>query len=310
MIPTYNQSKYIAQAIQSAQQIDYENLEIVVSDDCSTDNTEEVVVQFLNDKRVKYFKNEPNLGRVANYRKTLYEYASGDYVLNLDGDDWLEDTSFINDAMKLFDENLEVSCVLGDRKNYNEKENTFRLFTNKDNPYIKSIMKGNDFFINYPKINFIFSHFSCIYRRDLAKKLNFYSKDIVSSDIESIMKLYIGNKVGYIPKVVGVWRAHSSNESYTRDVKGIIENLSKYDGSFEIAKDKKIFSDKVLKSWLFNMKKSNLSQDILYEFRSFGLIKSPYFIYKIVKYDIILSLVSFTLALKKIYTKVLKKDKK
>ena len=44
----------------------------------------------LNTSKIK------NLGRVGNYRKTLYEYSSGDYVLNLDGDDWLLDTNFYN----------------------------------------------------------------------------------------------------------------------------------------------------------------------------------------------------------------------
>jgi glycosyltransferase involved in cell wall biosynthesis len=72
MIPTYNQAKYISKAIESALNIDYPNIEVIVSDDCSTDNTEEVVSKYLSDDRFKYIKNEKNLGRVV----TIYPFCA------------------------------------------------------------------------------------------------------------------------------------------------------------------------------------------------------------------------------------------
>lgn len=309
MIPTYNQSKYIGQAIQSAQKIEYENLEIIVSDDNSIDDTQEVVSKFMDDKRIKYFKNEPNLGRVANYRKTLYEYATGDYVLNLDGDDWLLESNFFSEAVKLLNSNEKISCVLGDRKNYYESKKQYITLTNKENISVSSLMDGNDFFINYPNIGFIFSHFSCLYRRSLAINLNFYSKDIVSSDIESILKLYLDSDVAYIPKIVGVWRAHESNTSYTRNIQQTIENLSKYNAAYDMAKEKKLFDMDKLDDWLLDMKKSNLSQDILYEFRSFSLQKSIFFLYYIFRYDKKLALLSLIMAFRKGIIKILNKGK-
>ncbi|MGC8706738.1 MAG: glycosyltransferase family 2 protein, partial [Desulfurella sp.] len=82
-IPAYNQAKYIKQAIDSALNQDYPNLEVIVSDDASLDDTRQIVKEY-NDKRLKYYRNEKNIGRVANHRKLLYEYATGEYVLNLD----------------------------------------------------------------------------------------------------------------------------------------------------------------------------------------------------------------------------------
>ena len=80
IIPTYNQSKYIKKAIQSALNQDYNNLEVVVSDDNSNDNTFEIVkpllLQHIN---LKYFKNPRNIGRVANYNKVLNEYRITSY---------------------------------------------------------------------------------------------------------------------------------------------------------------------------------------------------------------------------------------
>jgi len=306
MIPTYNQAKYIEKAIESALSIDYQNLEVIVSDDCSTDNTKEVVSKYLADKRFQYIKNEKNLGRVGNYRKTLYEYATGDYILNLDGDDWLLESDFFSEALKVLDENEKVSCVFGDRQNYNELNNSYKTFSNKNNPYVNTIMDGNDFFINMPKIKFIFSHLACLYRRELALKLNFYNVNIVSSDSQSIMKLYINHHIGYLPYFVGVWRAHNSNASYSRKIDETLKNLSKYHEAFDIAKKSNIFNSNDLDNWLRKSIIGNLSQDILYEFRSFSFKKTPIFIYKIFKYDFVISLKSFGEAIKKILNKVVK----
>jgi glycosyltransferase involved in cell wall biosynthesis len=263
MIPTYNQARYVGKAIESALSQAYSNIEVVVSDDCSSDNTQEIVKKYITDDRVKYFRNEQNLGRVANYRKTLYKYASGNYVLNLDGDDWLLESNFITKAVNLLDKNKNMSCVLGDRQNFYEEIGEYKIFSNKHKPYVKEIMDGNQFFINNAKICFFFSHFSSIYRRELALKLDFYSKDILSSDFESICKLYVGRNVGYLPIEVGVWRSHKTNAT-NLDMEKKIENLEKFDYLYEFVLDKKTFTKKRLDKWLLENKSSLLSQEILY----------------------------------------------
>ena len=114
VIPTYNQQEVISQAIESAIAQDYQNLEIIVSDDNSTDETGQIARQYSLEYQgiVKYFYNPKNLGRVGNYRKALYEYASGDYALNLDGDDQLTDETFISKAIKLINGREEVKLVV------------------------------------------------------------------------------------------------------------------------------------------------------------------------------------------------------
>ncbi|MBK8519921.1 MAG: glycosyltransferase family 2 protein [Chitinophagaceae bacterium] len=57
-IPTYNNERYIADAITSAMAQDYPNLEILIADDASEDNTEQIVRSFCTDPRVHYFKNK------------------------------------------------------------------------------------------------------------------------------------------------------------------------------------------------------------------------------------------------------------
>lgn len=88
IMPSYNTAAFIADSIKSVLKQTYTNWELIIVDDCSTDNTDEVVSSF-DDSRIKFFKNDKNSGAAASRNKALKE-ASGDYVAFLDSDDlWL-----------------------------------------------------------------------------------------------------------------------------------------------------------------------------------------------------------------------------
>ena len=92
MIPTYNQKDYLRNTIISVINQDYDNIEIVISDDASTDDTESLVTEIIKDnpdRDIKYIRRTSNLGHIANYHDTLQNIVTGEYVLNLDGDDFL-----------------------------------------------------------------------------------------------------------------------------------------------------------------------------------------------------------------------------
>ena len=79
MIPTYNQQKYILRAIESALSQDYENIEIVIVDDNSPDETQAIVEAYLskkNDTRIRYFRNQENIGIIKN-RFTTVQVVNG-----------------------------------------------------------------------------------------------------------------------------------------------------------------------------------------------------------------------------------------
>jgi glycosyltransferase involved in cell wall biosynthesis len=77
-IPVYNGSEYIAESINSVLAQTYEDFQLIVCDNCSTDNTEEIVRSF-HDPRLKYVCNAENLGLVGNSNRCL-ELANGEYV--------------------------------------------------------------------------------------------------------------------------------------------------------------------------------------------------------------------------------------
>ncbi|MBE5934332.1 MAG: glycosyltransferase family 2 protein [Lachnospiraceae bacterium] len=86
IMPAYNCEKYIEKAIKSVLKQEV-NLELIIINDCSKDNLEEVVNKYIKDRRVVYIKNEANLG-VAMTRNKGVEMAQGEYIAFIDADDW------------------------------------------------------------------------------------------------------------------------------------------------------------------------------------------------------------------------------
>ena len=88
VMPTYNQGKYINEAIESVLAQTYGHLELIIIDDFSTDGTEKVVAQ-CQDDRVKYFRSD-NHKIIASSRNQGITLARGEYIAFLDSDDiWL-----------------------------------------------------------------------------------------------------------------------------------------------------------------------------------------------------------------------------
>lgn len=89
IMPSYNTAKYIKESIQSVLAQTYPDWELIIVDDCSTDNTDEVVQPFLSDERIKYFKNEKNSGAALTRNRAMRE-AQGEWIAFLDSDDlWM-----------------------------------------------------------------------------------------------------------------------------------------------------------------------------------------------------------------------------
>ena len=107
-IPTYNKSNYLKEAIQSVLNQTYQNYEIVIVDDCSTDNTKEIVESF-KDKRIQYYKLENNLRPPRSWNECV-KFSKGKFFAILPHDDFYE-PDFIKKTIQEFEENGEVGFV-------------------------------------------------------------------------------------------------------------------------------------------------------------------------------------------------------
>ncbi len=89
-ISCYNIEKYIGRAIDSVLNQNFDNYEIIVVDDCSTDNSMDEIKKYESDK-LKILKTEKNSGSVGTPRNVAIDNAKGEYIIFLDGDDTLYD---------------------------------------------------------------------------------------------------------------------------------------------------------------------------------------------------------------------------
>jgi glycosyltransferase involved in cell wall biosynthesis len=263
MIPTYNQAKYIYNTVISVINQDYDNLEIVISDDASTDNTEAVVRKIINEtpeRDIKYIKRTENIGNIANYHDTLQNVITGDYVLNLDGDDFFIDMTYIRSCVELIEQHSDIKLVFARQGTYFEKID--KIVYDKVNEKLPQIIDGNKFLINFPKGHTI-PHLTCLYRRKDAIELDFYSINIISSDWESILRLCINNKIGFINRHVGIWRRHVSNESRSINVNRLLENLKYITSVSSFARCNTNLTVRQLAKWKKKMLIRNLIREII-----------------------------------------------
>lgn len=219
MIATYNQASYIGKAVASALAQDHGNLKVIVSDDASTDATEEIL-KHISDRRFTYFRNEQNIGRVANYRKLLYELADADWVLCLDGDDHLTDPSFISFAIAEIQNAGEKNVLFFQGAHLIGNGRTLKNSKTRIKERSKSIL-AFEFFSSYFD-NRHFSHLATVYDRKAAIDGGFYSTDMISADVESFLRLCIKfhwKKVILSSRIAGVWVWHEHNLSQNADSK-------------------------------------------------------------------------------------------
>lgn len=99
IIPTYNRSFFVKQAIISILKQKNVSMEIIIGDDSSTDDTKNIVKTFI-DKRIKYFRNKERLGSSLNMRK-CFLHSLGNYIFLLGDDDFILDENTLFEVLKV-----------------------------------------------------------------------------------------------------------------------------------------------------------------------------------------------------------------
>lgn len=137
--PTYNCGKFIERTINSVLKQTYSNWEMIIVDDCSTDNTEKVVKKFKNDKRIRYIKLKENSG-AAVARTEAMKNAKGNFMAFLDSDDlWYEDK--LEKQLKfMIDNNYNFTCTAYEQIDENDKELNKIIKTKKKANYNRILL--------------------------------------------------------------------------------------------------------------------------------------------------------------------------
>ncbi len=119
LLAVYNDEKYIEESVQSIKNQTYENWELLIGFNGTTDSSKEIVIEFLSDERIKIFDFQNDKGKAKTLNKLL-KYSSGDWIALQDGDDiWLPK------KLEIQSEYFDDYDVIGTKCQYIDKDGNF-----------------------------------------------------------------------------------------------------------------------------------------------------------------------------------------
>lgn len=218
LIITYNSAKYIIETLESAKAQIYQNIELIISDDCSTDNTIEICNEWIDQNKGRFVRTEiittpKNTGIAANCNRGL-AVAKGVWVKYIAGDDTLAPTCIFDFISFVNSKEEEVVAVYGNMKLYNNTMVPSSFLQLKD--------YSNDLF-NRAKITAAEQYQlvlrrvwigapSTFLKRELLNNMGGWDEEMPYEDWPMFIKINAeGYKIHYINKVVVNYRIHSKS---------------------------------------------------------------------------------------------------
>lgn len=214
-IPTYNSGDFIEETLKSIIEQTYKNIEIIIGDNASTDNTYDIVQKFQKiDSRIKYYKNEINLGYSGNCNK-LISMAKGDYVAIYHSDD-IYDLKIVEKEVEVLEANIDL---LGVFTIYEKIGEHGEIIKNSKYPIIsdEEVIKVNlDEYINIilEKGGSCFCCPTSMIKKDIYNKLNGYDVDLKYIEDQDMWgRILLNGSIGIINQKLLKYRIHSKQGS-------------------------------------------------------------------------------------------------
>ena len=201
-IPTYNNAAMLREAIASALAQTYRSIEVIVSDNASTDDTASVVAT-IRDSRLRCSRNTTNLGMVANFRCALAE-SRGRYVCLLSSDD-LMDPGFVEWAVDALEGDPEAMFAFAGIRFVGARQGEVVW------PF-PSCMAGREFILRSLRRAQNLVHMcGAMARRDWVERMGL--EDLTFFDWTLWLRLASHGNVRYTPQVLASYRVHAANET-------------------------------------------------------------------------------------------------
>ncbi len=246
IIPTYNRSAMLCEAVDSVLTQSYPHVEIIIIDDCSPDDTAQVVAErYGADSRIQYHRNEHNL-HAGRSRQRGYHLAHGDYVIFLDDDDFYVDDDFIILAVYEHLNNPELSFVCANALVHYTASQEVDIGQLSFIGTIDSREYLEQFQLSYKKP---YSTFPTVFRKSVLDQAELGSMTMMNDGPIYLRALLYG-QVCSLPHVVGVYRLHGRNITYGLSADFIIANMAEKVWVYKKAKERNLLRNSRL--WIFD----------------------------------------------------------
>ena len=232
IIPAYNCEKYLEQCVRSVLAQIYQNLEIIIVNDGSTDTTGKIMEQLAQeDKRIKTLHKE-NTG-VGETRNVGLSLATGDYICFIDSDDWM-DPNHIDDLYQVLTK-TDSDIAITNFSQYNDEKGSYNIHLSAEDYYEKVYTPEEWFAFQYGQPHFLSSCFVVLwgklYKRELFEDVLYPNKH--ADDDYTTWKLYLlSERIVYINAASYVYRINSSsmtqvgNQAHIFSAEAVEERLS------------------------------------------------------------------------------------
>lgn len=202
VVTSYNYQKYIKDTINSVINQTYQNWELIVIDDASTDLSAEIIKEFAkNDNRIKFIQNQENIGLKNSLLKAV-KSASGEWIAFLESDDlWTE--NYLEKKVDIINSNKHFGFIFNDVELFGEKSS--KKFAKTKGAFPRSMFY--EFGINNPVLTLS----SVMLKKNLLGLIDF------NTPIDKLLDWYIYIQLAritdfyYIPKKLTRWRQHSQS---------------------------------------------------------------------------------------------------
>lgn len=194
-MPAYNSAKWIGSTIDSILNQSYKNIELIISDNASTDNTQKLCEEIAKkDSRVKYYRNESNIGVSENFN-AVFKYATGEYFKWTSSSDLLKET-FIEKCLNVLQMREDVVLVCPGTLLFTDQlddaeEYDFDVTIEDERP--------SDRFIHYLKDVKLNNIMNGLVRSDVLALTSLYKK-YLSADVNMIAELTLYGKLVTLPE--------------------------------------------------------------------------------------------------------------
>lgn len=205
IITIYNMEKYLEETIKSIQLQTYNNIELIIINDGSTDNSLEKIIDLCKNHNNITIIDQINMG-LSKARNIGLEYAKGEYIYYIDGDDILEKDTFEQLILKADEQNLDI--LYFDGKSFYENEELEKEKKALSNYYCRkneysSIFKGPDLYVSMKKNGeYRTSAVMCLYKKEFLQKNNLkFTHGIYHEDNEWMMKcIFLAERTSHMQK--------------------------------------------------------------------------------------------------------------
>jgi glycosyltransferase involved in cell wall biosynthesis len=227
----------LKRAVDCALKQDYPNIEVIISDNCSDDGTEEMVrSRYGNEKRLIYHRNKTNIGPSENFRNAFYNICRGEYCIGLCDDDYFIDDSYISRAAgKLLSMPNIAFVYSGIYYNNMIEKKVYRV-----KPQMPAVVSGIDLFLNFTsqKYPHMPNPSTIVFRKENAIEANAFSKNPkrMSSDLIFELRLLLTGDACFDNGIVLVYNLHDASMSRNTDISIIDDSLDKITKAVESAK--------------------------------------------------------------------------